>query len=142
MAYNMLLRLPEGWTVSYDTLIEEDGSETAYADATGPAGESVELYVGEMPEDNDASDQALANYVEMVGFDENDPEDYSPIIQWPFDKKKAYGFEALCEDDSPMRVVCVEIKQKVLAVANIIADDEASVEAAYQVLVRGLRVSK
>lgn len=138
----MLLRLPEGWTVSYDTLIEEDGSETAYADATGPAGESVEVYVGEMPEDNDASDQALANYVEMVGFDENDPEDYSPIIQWPFDKKKAYGFEALCEDDSPMRVICVEIKQKVLAVANVIADDEASLEAAYQVLVRGLRVSK
>lgn len=142
MAYNMLLRLPDGWTVSYDTLVEEDGSETAYADATGPAGESVEVYVGEMPEDNDASDQALANYVEMVGFDETDPEDYSPIVQWPFDKKKAYGFEALCEDDSPMRVICVEIKQKVLAVANIIADDEASVEAAYQTLVRGLRVSK
>lgn len=140
MTYNVQIKLPEGWKVSYDTLIEEDGSETSYAQAEGPEGELVELYVGDSPDDSDASDQALANYVEMVGF--SDDTDECPIIQWPFDKKKAYGFEALCEDDQPLRVACVEIKQGVMAVANIIAPDDAKLENAYMLLARGLRVSR
>lgn len=142
MAVKLSLHFPNDWKISYDTYIEEDGSESAYAEALKGEEASIEVYVGNMPEDNDAPDQALANYVEMVGFDKDDPEDFNPIMVWPFDKKKAYGFEALCEDDSPMRVICIEIKQRILAVANIIGKDEASVEKAYETLVRGLRVGK
>ena len=61
MTYNVQIKLPEGWKVSYDTLIEEDGSETSYAQAEGPAGELVELYVGDAPDDSDASDQAASS---------------------------------------------------------------------------------
>jgi len=142
MAIKLSLHFPNDWAITYDTYIEEDGSESSYAEAIKGEEATVEVYVGNMPEDNDASDQALANYVEMVGFDNDDPEDFNPIMVWPFDKKKAYGFEALCEDDSPMRVICVEIKQKILAVANIIGKDDATVEKAYETLVRGLRVGK
>lgn len=142
MAIKLSLHFPNDWKISYDTYIEEDGSESSHAEATKGEEASIEVFVGNMPEDNDAPDQALANYVEMVGFDKDDPEDFNPIMIWPFDKKKAYGFEALCEDDSPMRVVCIEIKQRILAVANIIGKDEASVEKAYETLARGLRVGK
>ena len=93
-----------------------------------------------MPEDTTAADQALANYADTVGFDEEDPEDFDPIIEWPFGNKKAYGFEALAEDDSPMRMMCIELKKGTLVILCILAKDDATLVEAVQLAERGLRL--
>ena len=140
MAVKLSLHFPNDWKISYDTYIEEDGSESAHAEAIKGEEASIEVFVGNMPEDNDAPDQALANYVEMVGFDKDDPEDFNPIMIWPFDKKKAYGFEALCEDDSPMRFISLEMKSGVLAILCVAAISDEKLDEFVALAERGLRV--
>ena len=83
-----------------------------------------------MPRRKTAPRSPISRRISPTTFDENDGPDFDPLIEWPFQKKKAYGFEALCDDESPLRVMCVEIKQKLLAVITVIGkDDETLVEA-------------
>ncbi len=91
-----------------------------------------------MPEDTTAADQALANYADTVGFDDDDPEDFDPIIEWPFNGKKAYGFEAVAEDDSPMRMMCIELKKDILVILVVLAKDDDTLVEAVQLAERGL----
>ena len=136
MASKITLPLPQQWLVQQDIYTDEQsGEDITHFEAHLPNEKEqkdeaiIDLYVGPMPEDTCAQDEALANYADMIGFDDDD-EDEDPIIEWPFQKKKAYGFEAFCDDESPMRVMCVEIKQHLLAVITIIGkDDEALVDA-------------
>ena len=108
MEYDIQLPLPEGWVSSVDQYIDEDGSEISHLEAQ-LRGRGIDLYVGPMPEGETAADQAFSNYVDMVGFEDGDEGD--PIIQYPFDGKKAYGFEAYDEEDHPLRVLCLEPKK-------------------------------
>ena len=93
-----------------------------------------------MPDDTTAADQALANYADMVGFDEEDPDDFDPIIEWPFNGKKAYGFEALAEDDSPMRMMSIELKKNILVILVVLAKDDETLRQAVKLAERGLRL--
>ena len=130
MAYDISIKLPQGWVSDLDTYIDESGVEITHLSCHLPNDRKqidealIDAYVGPMPEDTTAADQALANYADTVGFDEGDPEDYDPIIEWPFNGKKAYGFEALAEDDSPMRVMCVSVRQGVLAIITVVGDTD------------------
>lgn len=135
MAYKLSIKLPEGWQQETETVTEEDGSEVTHLEAHLPDDKAekdialIDICLGPMPEDTTAADEAYANYIDMVGF-EDEEEDFDPLIEWPFQKKKAYGFEAFCDDDSPLRVMCVEIKSKLLAIITCIGrDDEALVNA-------------
>lgn len=136
MAYKLSIKLPEEWQQDTQVAKEEDGTEITHLEAHLPDDKNekdlalIDICLGPMPEDTTAADEAYANYVDMIGFDEDDGPDFDPLIEWPFQKKKAYGFEALCDDESPIRVMCVEIKQKLLAVITVIGkDDETLVEA-------------
>ena len=147
MAYKITLPLPQGWNCSQETFEDESGAEISHLEAylPNPAKEAdeglVDVYVGPMPEDTTAADQAFANYADMIGFDDEDSEDEDPIYEWPFNGRKAYGFEAYCEDGSPMRVMCIEIKKGVLCIINTVAKDDKSLVELIKYVEHKLRVS-
>ena len=146
MAYTITLPMPQGWNCTSETFNDESGAEISHMEAylPNPAREAddglVDLYVGPMPQDTTAADQAFANYTDMIGFDDDDPDDEDPIYEWPFNGRKAYGFEAYCEDGSPMRVMCIEIKKGVLCIINCVAKDDRSLVELVQYVERKLRV--
>ncbi|MBQ3882108.1 MAG: hypothetical protein II730_06370 [Bacteroidales bacterium] len=139
MEFDIQLPLPEGWVSSVDQYIDEDGSEISHLEAQ-LRGRGIDLYVGPMPEGETAADQAFSNYVDMVGFEDGDEGD--PIIQYPFDGKKAYGFEAYDEEDHPLRVLCLEPKKGILAVMCLSAADERSLSELQTLVERKLRIKK
>ena len=146
MAYDISLKLPQGWVSDLDTYLDESGVEITHLSCHLPNDKQktdealIDVYAGPMPEDSTAADQALANYADTVGFDDDDPDDFDPITEWPFNKKKAYGFEAIAEDDSPMRLMCLEPRKGTLVVLCILAKDDDMLVEAVQLAERGLRV--
>lgn len=143
--YIIKLDLPQGWEKEESTYIEFDGTEVTHIECHLPDDAAqkdiaiIDLYSGQMPSDTTASDEALANYADIVGFDEEDPEDFDPIVEWPFAGKKAYGFEALCEDDSPMRLMCIEIKKGILCIMSICAQSDEKLVEVIELVERNLR---
>ncbi len=146
MAYDISLKLPQGWVSDLDSYIDESGVEITHLSCHLPNDKErtdealIDVYAGPMPEDTTAADQALANYADTVGFDEEDPEDFDPITEWPFNGKKAYGFEAIAEDDSPMRMMCIELKKGTLVILCSLANDDDTLVDAVQLAERGLRL--
>lgn len=133
--------MPEGWKVSMDTVPGMGGSDEVVIEAISSDGiQSVDVTVGEMPAENTAADQAMTNFLDMVGFDEDDAEDYNPIEVWTFNNRKAYGFDAWLEDDTPLRVICTEPKRGILCVMSLNSADEKSLESLQQLVERALRV--
>ena len=115
MAYDFILNLPHGWCSEMDTYIDESGAEVTHLEAQKKSINGlIDIYVGETPEDETPEDQAWANYAETVGFDEDDPEDYNPIFKIKFNGRNAWGFDAMCEGDSPMRFLCQEVRNEIL----------------------------
>ena len=80
-----------------------------------------------MPQGSTAEKEALNSYQDIVG--DGDPD---PLIIWPFQGKEAYGYEVICEDDSIMRVMCVEREPGLLLIINIVAEEDALFETAVQ----------
>lgn len=146
MKYTLKMELPEGWKSSTENSIDPDGTEITHFAAFLPDDNTqsdisgIDIYLGDMPSDGDAQEQAMLNYVDMVGFDENDPEDQDPLTEWPFSGKKAYGFECLCEDDAPMRVMFCELKKGLLAIISVVARDDESLAEYVTLVERKLRV--
>ena len=144
MAYDVKLRLPEGWLTQTDTYIDESGAEVTHISTNLPGKTAdqgmMDIYVGAMPEDTTAEDQAFSNYADIVGFDEDDPEDFNPIEKIKFNGKPAFAFEALCEDDSPMRFISQEIKQGVLAILCVAALTDEKLEEFVGLAEKGLRI--
>lgn len=129
MAYQIKLDLPEGWKKIFEIIEDEDGNVTSHLEGlTSRENEYIDLYVGTLPPDTTAEDEAVFNYADMIGWDESEPigEDNSPLTVTKFQKKKAYGFEGLVEDGI-LRVMCVEIQPEVLLVMNVCAPDETAV---------------
>ena len=145
MAYRFTLELPQGWEKEVTHEKDPEGGELTHFechlsdDAAQTDLAQIEIFAGEMPSDTTAADEALANYADIVGFDDDDPEDFDPITEWPFAGKKAYGFEALCEDDSPMRLMCTEIKAGYLVLISICAKDDETLVETVQLVERNLR---
>lgn len=147
MPYNITLPLPKGWEKEQDEYMDESGVMITHLECHLPNDKKetedalIDIYVGEMPSDTCAADEALANYADTVGFDDSDPEDFDPIIEWPFNGKKAYGFEALCDDDSPMRLMCIEVKKGILLIMVVVAKDDKMLEDVLVMVEHGMRVS-
>ncbi|MCQ2136705.1 MAG: hypothetical protein MJY67_07290 [Bacteroidales bacterium] len=147
MAYDIKLNLPEGWKV-FDEVYEEEGvGEVRHLEAHLPNEKAqrddamCDIYVGAMPEGETAEDQALANYADTVGFDDDDPEDFNPILKLKFNGKNAYGFQAFCEDDSPMFFLAQEARQGVLCIIVLAAPDDEKLEEVVRVIEKSLRIS-
>lgn len=124
------LPLLPGWQSNLETLTD-NGLEVTHLEAYLPddARQSdrvlVDAYASAMPEGSSAELEALHSYNDIVGDEEEDP-----LIIWPFQGKEAFGYEAVCDDDSVMRVMCVETAPGVLLILNIVAQDDALFEEA------------
>jgi len=147
MAYDIQMNLPEGWQKEVESYIDESGAEVTHLEAhLFPEDNSkvelamVDIYVGDMPEDTTAEDQAFSNYADLVGFDDDDPEDFNPIDKVRFNGKVAFCFSAWCEDESPMMFLSQEVKKGVLAVICCAARDADKLEETVQLTERTFRV--
>ena len=140
MKIEISFKAAEGWTVENEVYTDENGVEISHIEADCTAdGSFVEVHAGPMPEGETAEDQAFANYAESVGFDD-DNED-SPIVKFKFNGKNAWGFDALCEDDKPLRLICQEAKSGVLAVLILGAPDDAKLEELTSFVETKLRIN-
>lgn len=140
MKIEISFKVPEGWTVENDVYTDESGMEVSHLEAGCDAdGSFVEVHAGPMPEGETAEDQAFANYAESVGFDDDSEE--SPIVKFKFNGKNAWGFDALCEDDKPLRLICQEAKSGVLAVIILGAPDDDKLEELTSFVETKLRIN-
>lgn len=146
MAYDIKMNLPAPWQKELETYEDESGAEIShleahlYDEARKRDIGLVDIYVGEMPEDTTAEDQALSNYADIVGFDESDPEDFNPVSKIKFNGKNAYVFDALCEDDSPMMFLSQEVKSGVLAIICIAGIDDEKLKENVLLVERTFRI--
>jgi hypothetical protein len=146
MAYDIQLRLPEGWQQETETYEDEGGAEITHLEAHRYNSAAkrddgyIDIYVGPLPEDTSAEDQALSNYADIVGFGDDDPEDVNPIAAIRFNGKKAYGFDAFFDDESPMMFLSQEVKSGVLALMMVAGSDDENLKEALSLVERGLRV--
>lgn len=137
MRYDITFPLPPSWTSEEDSYEEVDGALITHMECLLPGKDSdtdeaqINIYVGDMPSDTTAEDEAYANYAEIIGWDDDDDED--TIAEWAFQGKKAYGFSGECEDGSIMLLMCMEIVRKGLLILSIVAanDEEVSKWAQY-----------
>lgn len=133
MKYQITLPLPEGWASATEEYEEVEGAPITHFSAHMPdsegktEGSMIDLYLGDLPDETTAQDEAFANYADMVGWDGDDDEE-SPIAQWKFQNRNAFGFSALCEDESVLLLMCVEIRKGVLLIANLVAPTNESLQ--------------
>lgn len=146
MAYDIQLNLPSSWSSEQDIFVDESGFEISHVEAHLRDDKAqkdrgyIEIYVGEMPEGETAEDQAFANYAETVGFYEDDPEDFNPIVKVKFNGRNAWGFEALGEDESPLKFLAQEVRKGVLAIMLFSAPTEDALNDVYALAERTFRV--
>lgn len=144
MAYGINLNLPRGWKTEKDSYIDESGEEITHLEAclAGTEGRDndalIDIYAGSMPEGETAEDQAFANYAETVGFDGDDEE--SPISSFKFNGKNAWGFEAVTEEDYPMRFIAQEVRKGLLVIIVCCASSEEKLSEVSVMIERNLRV--
>ena len=132
MAINITLPLSEKWTVEKDAVIE-DGEEvfTYYAyptDEDDPelSGASIELYVGNTPEESDAKIECINNYLETIGLDEG--EEDVPVKDIPFLGVTGWYYDAQDDEGQPVILICAEPSQGVLVMAILAHRDEESLD--------------
>lgn len=140
MQYQIQLSLSDEWTVNTETVTDDYGRVTGHLEASRPDGSFIDISLGEMPEGETAQDQAFANYIETVGFSEDDPEDYNPIARLKFNGKNAWGFDAYLENDVPMRLISQEPRAGVLAIMVFSAPDRDELVNLHLLIERNFRV--
>lgn len=140
MDIDISLKTPESWIKESDCYQDEYGNEIRHLEAYDQeSGDFVEIHAGPMPEGETAEDQAFANYAESVGFDDDD-DDETPIVKFRFNGKNAWGFEALCDDDKPLRLICQEVRKGLLAVIIIGAGNDEGLERVSDMVEKGMRI--
>lgn len=146
MAYGINLKLTDDWKTNLDICNEEFGGETTHLEAHLPGVEGevdrilIDIYVGELPDGETAEDQAFANYAEVIGFDEEDENEESPIVKFKFNGKNAYGFEAETEDGYPMRFFTQEVRKGVILIVAYYVKSEDLLLSTFELLERNLRI--
>ena len=145
MAYEINLKLNDDWKTNLETYTDEVG-ETTHLEAhlPGASGEPdqilIDIYVGDLPDGETAEDQAFANYAEVIGFDDEDEDEESPIVKFKFNGKNAYGFEAETTDGYPMRFFTQEVRKGVLLVVAYYVKSEDLLLSTFELLGRNLRI--
>jgi len=134
------LKFPNDWKQTVETLTGPFGTSELHVWAQSPDGRiEFDVTEGEMPQDSTAPDQALTNYVDMVGFDSDDPDDFNPIREWTFNNRKAFGFDAWVDDNTRIRVMCQEHHRGRLAVASVQASEDCDMDKAVERLEQSVR---
>lgn len=139
MKTDIQIALPDGWKINRDNYTDDSGEVISHIEAS-LADDSAffEVHAGPMPEGETAEDQAFANYAESVGFDDDD--EGSPIVKFKWNGKNAWGFEALSEDDKPLRLISQEVRSGVLAIIIIGANEDTQLEKVSELVETRLRI--
>lgn len=140
MQYKIDIRLADEWTVRMGTVTDEFGAVTEHLEASRSDGSFIDISLGEMPEGETAQDQAFANYIETVGFSDDDPEDFNPIVKLRFNGRNAWGFDAYQENDFPMRLISQEVRSGALAIIVFSAPDRDALVELHLLIERTFRV--
>lgn len=143
MEYSLSLPLPQDWVSEEERYEEVDGAVITHLSCQKQGGEyaAIELYIGDMPSDTTAEDEAFANYADMIGWDD-DEESENPIGSWKFQNKTAYGFSGEDEDGNVMLFSSCEIKQGVLLISCVMAKNDQSLSDWSKYLEMHLRIRK
>ena len=107
---DLSIKVPEIWNAHTDTYTEPDGRECAMIDITAVEGDprSVVISYGPMPEGSDALIEAEDTYADLIG--ENGPQpDESPICEYDFLGRTAFGFELETEDNLACNFICAAV---------------------------------
>lgn len=117
MAYKINLPLGKGWSIEQE-LIDENGEDVLawYAD-NEENGCSIELYVGNTPEDSDAKEECINSYIEVIGVENEDEE--IPVFDIPFLGATGWYYDAQDDEGSPVVMICVEPREGVFVMAII-----------------------
>ncbi len=140
MRYDLQCNLGDGWQSVSNIGKNGFGNESLHIEASRSDGSFVNMDFGEMPDGETAQDQAFANYIDMVGFSSDDPEGFDPLAKIKFNGRTAWGFDAYCEDDTPMRLLAQEIRSGMLVVMVFGAPDRDRLVELHQTIERNLRV--
>ena len=132
MAHNITLPLPKGWNIEQEIILEEGEEVVSYyavpteeADANSE-GASIELYVGNTPEDSDAKIECMNSYMEAIGMDEG--EEDIPVKEIPFLGQEGWYYDAEDDEGAPVILICVEPVQGTLVMAILAHKDEESLD--------------
>ena len=144
MVPEVKLPLQQGWKSSFET-IRDGEDDLAHAqfflsdEESGSDKILVDIYAGPMPPGSDAGQEALDSFYDVVGDDPEDEED--PLTVWPFQGVDAFGYEAVCDDDSIMRVMCLEKTPGVLVIIDVVARTEELFEKTITFVEKNLSVA-
>lgn len=143
MIHSITLPLPEDWIIEQE-LIDEEGEEIVsfYACPSEGAtpdiqGASIELYVGDTPEDSDAKIECINSYLEAIG---SDDEEDIPVREIPFLGNNGWYYDAEDDDGAPVILICVEPVQGTLVMAILAHKDEESLDALMSYVNENLKV--
>lgn len=144
MAHKITLPLSKEWTVEQE-IITEEGEEVVsyYAYPSNPeqkllAGASIELYVGNTPEDSDAKIECINSYMEAIGLDEDEEE--APVKEIPFLENTGWYYEAQDDDEQPVILICVETVPGTLVMAILAHRDEENLDALLSYVDENLKI--
>lgn len=144
MAHTITLPLSDKWTVEQEIVVE-DGEEVLsyYAYPADPeqkllAGASIELYVGNTPEDSDAKIECINSYMEAIGLDEGEEE--APVKEIPFLEGQGWYYEAQDDEGQPVILICVEPVRGTLVMAILAHRDEENLDALLSYVDENLKV--
>jgi hypothetical protein len=104
------LQVPEIWNVETEMYTEPDGRECAMIDISAVEGDprSVIISYGPMPEGSDALIEAEDTYADLLGESAPQP-DESPICEYDFLGRTAFGFEIETEDNLACNFICLAV---------------------------------
>jgi len=132
MAHKITLPLPKGWNIEQEIILEEDEEVVSYyavpteEAAADSAGASIELYVGNTPEDSDAKIECVNSYMEAIGMDEGEEE--APVRSIQFLGQEGWYYDAEDDEGAPVILICVEPVQGTLVMAILAHKDEESLD--------------
>lgn len=144
MAHKITLPLSKEWNVEQEIIMEE-GEEVVsyYAYPANPdikllAGASIELYVGNTPEDSDAKIECINSYMEAIGLD--DDEEEVPVKEIPFLENDGWYYEAQDDEGQPVILICVETVPGTLVMAILAHRDEENLDALLSYVDENLKI--
>ena len=144
MAHKITLPLSKEWNVEQEIIMEEGEEVVSYyaypanADIKLLAGASIELYVGNTPEDSDAKIECINSYMEAIGLD--DDEEEVPVKEIPFLENDGWYYEAQDDEGQPVILICVETVPGTLVMAILAHRDEENLDALLSYVDENLKI--
>lgn len=145
MTHKITLPLSSDWRVE-EEVIKEQGEDVIsyYATAESSAddsfkGASIELYLGNSPENSSAEMECINSYVEA--FNVQDENEDIPVREIRILGQDGYYYDAEDENGSPVIVICVETRPGTLLMAILAAADEEKLDNLLSLVDENLKIA-